>query len=779
MFLPCAILTASLLVPSVWAAQGAPPSAPRRVDPGNFGNAPRQAAGTGSAGISMNFANADMYDFSSQMSSILGLSPMLIDPAVQGSVTLLMPNPIQMDDAFLLFNMILKSKNAALIRQQGVYQIVPMTVALKNNLEIIDHLPEPAARRGPSDQQVMPVQSEPSLESKVQGMPLLATHVVHVEFVPVRDLIEPVRLFMTDGGVIIPYERLNMLIFTDYTDNAARIQELIRMLDNAFLDPDLVELVKIEYNSAIDIADDLNRIFGSGAGSSGGTGPGAGSGSGNISSSGVSFLPMERLNAIFVMASTRRGLDEAKRWISDLDTDDNNKFQTFTYVVQNSTASNIAMLIQALYGGDGSGSRATTSSGGLGGGAGSLGGRSSQGTGSSSSNSRFGSSSSSSSMFDSQGYGSSSSDYGYGQGIGGSFSSNTSLGPQMNTSSRSVTSMFLPGGTGSGLVDDMRVVVDDINNSLHIHSTQVDYRYILGTLEKMDVLPRQSIIDVQIYEVDLNNDLNYGLRGMLEARTDGNMTTTGMSDDGWLSFETFANVGDARQIMLALNALKTKTNVKVLEHPSLLATDGIPSRFMVGSEIPYPAGSVATSVSATTNVQYRNTGIFLNVLPRISASGMVTLEITQEVSSVGASINLGDASAPTFSKTNVETILSVRDGETVAIAGLIRDQNRWGRAGVPLLSDIPLIGGLFGGTSRNNMRTELIILITPHVIKTPEKFQEMTQTLRDSLRNVRKFADEKEADHINDMQDARRAREKQELSNIQKVKPPKKEKEKK
>jgi general secretion pathway protein D len=784
---------ALVLHPIPGAAQTPTPNSPRKPIPGGARNGSRQpvlsgtptpgvaddatrqpaasepatasrpaARKSGAGMVTLNLDNADMYDFINQMSSILGLSPVLLDPAVTGSVSLIAPGPMSRDDAFSLFNLILKSRSAALVNNQGVYQVVPLSSALRNDLELIDHLPDDASPGAAS----APVVQPPAPDRKpddAKGAPL-ATHVIRVEFVPVKDLVEPVKLFATEGVSILAYERLNMLIFTDYAASAAKIQELVRMLDKSFLDPELVELVKIEYNAAADVADDLKQIFGSGSGDS--------------SATGIAFLPLERLNAIFVMASTKRGLAEAKRWIKDLDTNASNKFQTFVYVVQNSTASNIAMMISALYGGDSSGSDLSASSGGLGGGVGggtSQNGRNSQGVGSSSSGSRFGSSSSlssSGSMFGSQGSGSSYSDYGYGSG-GGTFGSGSSLGPQLNTGARSVTSIILKGGTFSGLRDVVRVVVDDINNSLIIQSTPADYRYILGTIEKMDVLPRQAIIDAQIYEVDLTSELSYGLRGMLEGRTEDNLTTAGVSDSGLLSGSTFAYVGNSRQLMLALDALKTKTNVKVLEHPSLHAMDGTPSYIMVGAEVPYPAGGyTASSGGYTSSVSYRNTGIYLSVLPRISASGMVTLEISQEVSNFGADLSIGDASAPVFPKTSVETTLSVRDGETVAIAGLIRDQNKWGRGGVPILSDIPVVGGLFGATTRNKTRTELIILITPHVIRTPDKFQETTQELKDSLRNVRKMADDVEDERIEDMEDARKDREKKELSNIKKVKPP-------
>ena len=738
---------------------------------GNSAPVPRIIQRDGSK-LSLNFENIDLYDFVNQISAILGLTPVIIDSDVRGSVNLMTSTPMPREDVFPLFNMILKSKNAALIKQGGIYQIIPISSALKNGIEILEKLPEPASDNGKAGKSsekdaakttiAVPARTPVTEDSTA---PRLVTNVIRAEFVPVKDLIEPIKLFMTEGGVIMPYERLNMLILTDYSDSSEKVLQLIHMLDNSFLDPDLVELVKVENNSSEDVVADLAKIFGSGA---------------KESATGISFLSLDRLNTIFVMASSKRGLEEVKRWIKELDATSGKKFQTFVYVVQNSTASNIAMMISALFGGEESTGTSTeaatgnTQAGGTAFGAGRIpqtGGT--QGVSSLSSRSNQTGSSANrigvqNSPFDSQGYGSG----GYNQG---SYGSTQRLGPQLNVS-RNITSQILRGGTFSGLQDIVRLVVDDINNSLIIQSTPADYAYISETIKKMDVLPRQAIIDARIFEVDLTDDFSFGVNAELQARTEGNLTTGGMGPTGGLSINTFAFVGNSRQILLALDTLRTKTKVKILEAPSVLALDGTPASIVVGSEIPYPAGSFTTTAGSTTNVQYRDTGISLLVIPRISASGSVTLDITQEVSSAGTSIDVGGGeSAPTFSKTNVMTTLSVKDGETVAIAGLIRDKKDTARSGIPLLSDIPIFGALFGGTRRNARRTELIILITPHVIRSVEKFQEMTQELKDSLRNVRKLAEESESEHIKDMEDAREDRYQKEQENIKKIKPAKKE----
>jgi general secretion pathway protein D len=681
-------------------------------------------------------------------------------------------------DILPLFSLILKNNNAALIHQGGAYQIVPISSALKKGVDIIDQLPSSvseipesgtsngakqtsssgAAGRAGQPAAKTPMGSQPTQENASAKTPRLATFVIRTEFIPVKDLIEPIRLFMTEGGVIMPYERLNMLILTDYSDSVARIMQIIRMLDSSYLDPDLVELVKIEHNASADVVDDLKKLFGSGS---------------KDSATGVSFISLDRLNAIFVMASSRRALEEVKGWIKELDSSSAKNIQTYVYVVENSTASNIAMMLSALYGGEGtSSSTANAGTTGTGAAAGPFGaGRNAQAGTAAGVNTPgnvatpYGQTNYSNNQMGAYGN--------YGMFGAGVFGASRQLGPQLNAQ-RTVTSQILRGGQFSGLQDTVRLVVDDVNNSLIIQATPVDYAYISETIKKMDVLPRQALIDAKIYEVDLTDNLNFGIAASLQPKGTDTLTTGELNASGQLSATTFIPVGNARQIMAALEALRLKTKVKVLESPSVLALDGQQAQIIVGAEIPYPGTSFTGAVGgSTTSVQYRDTGVSLIVVPRISASGSVTLDLVQEVSAPGASIPVGTDNAPSFSKTSVSTTLSVKDGETVAIAGLIRDGTNFSRSGVPFLSQIPLLGNLFGQTTRGSHRSELIILITPHVLRTPEALNDMTQELRDSLRNVRKYVDEKEQEKKEDMEDAQRDRLKKEQKNRKKANPPK------
>jgi general secretion pathway protein D len=690
------------------------------------------------------FKDADLDAFIQQISDLLNLTPLVVDPAVQGTVTIHSSAPMTKEEVLALFNLILKTKNASLIYQNGIYQVVPISSVLKTGVDLIEQQPPAVEQETTPEtpQEQPPAAPEVTPAAETSQIPKLSTNVVPVEFIPVRDLIEPIKLFMTEGGVIMPYERLNMLILTDYDESIERILKVIHVLDNKFMDKDLIDLIEIHHNVSADISADLKKIFGDGT---------------EGAATGVSFVSLDRLNAIFVMTSSKRALTEVKYWIDILDTKTGRTIQTNVYVVENSTASNIANLLYNLYGGEVTTQPAT----GAGAGAAAFPGGQ-QDTGLNQGRGSFGSFSTTGTF----------SNNNQGSLLGGLTSSGTTtfgnqqLNPQFNTT-RTISSMVIEGGEFSVLQDTVRLVVDDISNRLIIQSTAADYEFVLEAIKLMDVMPRQVVIDARVFEVDLTDDLSFGVGAALRERTNGSITEVGLNTTstegvptGALTAYNIALVGNSQELLTALNALREKTNVKILEAPSVLAMDGTQANITVGSQIPY-TGSLYYQTNAdnpTQSINYRDTGVTLYVLPRISASGSVTLEVLQEVSGLGTNTTLG----PTFTQSKVQCTLTVKDGETVAIAGLIRESKSLTRSGFPLISDIPIIGSLFGQTNRNNRRSELIIMITPHVIKDADKFKEFTQEFKDSMRNVRRYADESDKNLIENQQSAIEDRKKAE-----------------
>ncbi len=311
-----------------------------------------------------------------------------------------------------------------------------------------------------------------------------------------------------------------------------------------------------------------------------------------------------------------------------------------------------------------------------------------------------------------------------------------------------------PGGftqADRALLGGIRIIADVVTNSLVIQATPQEYAEIERALRELDILPRQVLIDAQIYEVVLDDSLALGvsatlqnrgtlagIQGVSEPQTRASLTA------GNLAVDTFAFVGRTRELVAFLTASENRSRVRTLSAPSVLVSDNMPARFEVGAEVPIPTTSSITPVQAEgTNlfaqeIQFRTTGVILAVTLQINESGWVTLEISQEVSQAGVN-NTSDIVAPVIGIASVESTVVIQDGQTIALGGFIRESTERTRSGIPFLSRIPVLGALFGTTTRGTNRSELIILITPHVILTHEDADLATEELKQKLREVQKM----------------------------------------
>jgi general secretion pathway protein D len=307
-------------------------------------------------------------------------------------------------------------------------------------------------------------------------------------------------------------------------------------------------------------------------------------------------------------------------------------------------------------------------------------------------------------------------------------------------------------GPGPG---NIKIIADEATNSLIIQSTPQEWSEIERTLQQLDVLPRQVLIDAQIYEVTLDDSLSFGLSAILQNRgtlansqkTDNPQTTAsfaGVNGPPSLSGQTFAFVGRTRELVAFLNASENRSRVRTLSAPSVLVRDNTVADFQVGAEIPVPTSSSLTPVqSGGTNlfaqtIQFRPTGVIMRVKPQINDSGTLTLEIAQEVSQAGVNTTSGVV-APVIGKSSVNSTIVAQDNQTIALGGFIRESRELARSRLPLLGRIPVAGILFGNTRNANTRTELIVLITPHVLRTRDEAEASTQELKSKLKEVQKL----------------------------------------
>jgi type II secretory pathway component GspD/PulD (secretin) len=305
--------------------------------------------------------------------------------------------------------------------------------------------------------------------------------------------------------------------------------------------------------------------------------------------------------------------------------------------------------------------------------------------------------------------------------------------------------------SGTSLVSDMaRILSDETTNSLIIVGTPEDYSIIKEAIEKIDITPRQVVIEGVIAEVSLTDNLdlglaysmkvtmnNLGLKGQIGLNP-SQLTATGASTftGSGLNFLGIDSDGTVRAMV---SALASQSKGKLLATPHILVADNRQARIQVGQQVPIVTSQTdyTTTAGATTQtVQYKDIGIILKVKPQINEGGLVALEIDQEVSTYTTETLYTNSTQIILNKIEATTNVVVSDGQTIVIGGLIREDTSKSDSGIPLLHRIPVLGYLFGEKTRGTNRREMIILLTPHVIKTQGDARKVTDKYIDKFSDL-------------------------------------------
>lgn len=297
------------------------------------------------------------------------------------------------------------------------------------------------------------------------------------------------------------------------------------------------------------------------------------------------------------------------------------------------------------------------------------------------------------------------------------------------------------GGVSIDATADTKIVADKINNSLMVMSTEATYQQILEALKRIDVMPMQVQVEASIMEVSLTDDLQYGVQWSLKNSL-GN-------DSGLMSFDTDNKAGLASpaqgfsysltdpsgMIKATLSALASESKLRVISSPSVLVLDNQTAEIRVGNQQPVFTGSSTTEGGVVTqNVQFKDTGVSLNVTPHVNTNGLVKMEIQQEVTDVG---EIDSATGQrSFLQRNIKSNIAVKSGETIVLGGLIRENKTDGRTNVPVLGDVPIVGKLFTNKASRGIRTELLVLITPTVIKNQKDLVKTGEEMRERMKRL-------------------------------------------
>lgn len=290
-----------------------------------------------------------------------------------------------------------------------------------------------------------------------------------------------------------------------------------------------------------------------------------------------------------------------------------------------------------------------------------------------------------------------------------------------------------------------RLVAIEENNSLMFYGSEDEYGVIKEALKQIDVLPRQVMIEAFLAEVTLNNNLRYGVQWFFDSGE--NTVTLSAADTGAVAsqFPGFSYVYSGKaNARIVLNALQSKTEVKILSAPKISVLNNQKASLQVGDQVPIVTQtSQGTDVAGSpviNTIQMRDTGVILEVTPRVNDNGNVILDVMQEVSEVAQTTSSG-IDSPTIQRRKIHSVVATRDGFTVALGGLIRESGGAGNSGVPLLKDVPVVGNLFRNNTSDTRRTELVVLLVPHVMRNQMETQSVVDALVDGLEAASRLAE--------------------------------------
>ena len=504
--------------------------------------------------------------------------------------------------------------------------------------------------------------------------------VVPLQHVSARELQKIIEPFVPSGSTLRIDEARNVLIVSGPKYRLAELLATIRTFDTDWLKGMSFAMFRLQYADATTLVDELESIILRGDSPT----PLAGI---------VRLLPIERLNAILVVTHQPGHIAQVRAMIEQFDwgVEGSGGRRLYVYVLENGKAENIAGVLQEIFG---------------------------------------------QTQFDS--YDDSGNGY---ESPGNVFRSAVSLSrppPSLgggNAGGDGTDGDNLPAaGILAESSGEIKIIADQDNNAILVLASQEDYRSIEAAIRKLDIAPRQVLIEATIAEVSLSNTLDYGVRWFLENSDNQlgfNAPVPGSAAGEGLAFAFFNNSGDRRAFF---DLLATESSVKFLSTPQVMVLDNQTATIRVGDQIPVTTRSSQSTTNPdapiVTEVQFRDTGTLLTVTPRINAGGQITLDISQEVSLPGTEPAVGGGGNVAIAQRTINSSVIVQSGQTVVLGGLILETTTEGKSGIPFLMDIPLLGKAFSSTSKDTFRTELIVTVTPRVVENERAMRQVTEELR-------------------------------------------------
>ncbi len=519
----------------------------------------------------------------------------------------------------------------------------------------------------------------------LQNSPEFIIQVVPLAYLPSKEALKIVEPYLSGQGAIYNLPQQNTLLVSDYESKVMDILRIIARVDTSPLAKLHIRLVRVDNAPIYELRDELLEIF-------------TALKINNKDFEGITIVPLERVNSLMVAANSESQVLNGVEWIKELDVvPAQDRDNIYIYNVRNSVASSLADLINQLITEDDTSdttpdkTKIKTSS----------------------------SSSRAQKTADQKKYQS-------------ELAKKNDSSPLSKAGGKTLSSLRFMG--------EPVVFADDDRNIVMIRALPVDYTRIVKLLERLDNLPRQVLVEVLVAEIELKNELELGLEWFISKNRYAFGTefqAVGVTSDGNPSgFSYSLSAGDVTGF---LQTLASRSNIAILSSPQILVLNNEKASVNVGKQVPIVTTvteNITTTSQVDKTVQYKDTGVILEVTPQINYNGIILLEVSQTVSKATENTT-SDISSPEISKRELQTKLAVKNGQSILMGGLIDRNTTTTQSGVPFLMDIPYLGNLFKYQKDVEDKTELLVLITPYVIETEDVLRQYSKEFEEKLQQLR------------------------------------------
>jgi general secretion pathway protein D len=646
-------------------------------------------------GVVLNFEGADLREVVRNILGDILNESYTIDATVGGQVTIRTSSGIPREALIATLETLLRMNGAMIVKEGGLYKVLPSAAGVRGNVT-------------------------PQLGNSQRALPPgFSVQIVPLRYIGTREMVRVLEPFTKDAGAVRPDDLRNLLILSGTELELKHLLETIDMFDVDWMAGMSVGLFTLQNSDVKTVSQELDKAMGDRN-----AGPLAGI---------LRIIPIERMNALLVITPQPAYLDEAKKWIARLDQGgggDGPRF--YVYHLQNQRAEKLGPLLTQAFTGRaapaGAPAAPTVAPGTP---AGSI---------------------VSPPAFQAQ---------------------TAPVAPTIQVTTPPaqpgpIAQAIARAAEGIGIVRNIQVVADRDNNTLLIVATPPEHTVIEAALRKLDVPSRQVMMEVTVASVALTDELDFGIDwlfkgGAPSGRGSGGLIVGAGSTAGNPAVPSGTGTNAANPVLglaqgftyiinnanfpggvqAVLRLLDTYGDTKVIANPHLAALDNQKATIKSGDKIPicqqtFVGSGVGTAVNGavTTTSQYIDTGVLLQVTPHINAGGLVTLDVQVEVSVPGELPKTCEGLAPAINTRSLQSILNVQSGQTMVMGGLITDNKQNKSAGLPFLSRIPIIGGLFGQQTLVNNRTELVMFITPRVVETEIDLKNVVEDLRRRMEKI-------------------------------------------